>query len=151
LKSLFCDVAVVLPPKYLNHPNVERLDLEGLKVKDLTFLSEARRLRALRLSTGPIATLQGAEALPELRELRMILTRSLPDGSALRGAPRLEALELEETWNVADVSAAHGLANLRWLFLGSRKAEQRDLSWIRNMTRLECAGLWVETKSVDWS
>jgi hypothetical protein len=149
LKSLTGN-GVDITPEYLNHPAIERLDVEELEVKDLKFLSDAKRLRALRLAASPIATLAGAENLPELRELRLIVAHSLRDVSALRGAPHLEALELDEAHQLVDVSAVHGVTGLRWLFIESDNGTQSDLSWIGTMPRLECAGLWLETKSVDW-
>ena len=151
LKSLVCDVASELLPEYLNHPNIERLDLEGTKAKDLTFLRDAKHLRALRLSASPIRALTGFEELDGLRELRLILTRSLSEISALRSAAQLEALELDKTPKITDISSIYGLRNLRWLFINASQAKQRDLNWIRNMPRLECAGIWIETETVDWS
>ena len=148
LKSLTCDFD--LKPEYLNHPSLERLDVEGLKVKDLKFLSGAKRLRALRLSDSPLQSLDGLESLPELHELRVILGHKLGDVSALRRAEQLEALELDEARKLTDISAVHGLTNLRWLFVDAAKAKQRDLAWLARMPRLECAGLWLETKNVDW-
>ena len=149
LKTLVSN-GVDITPEYLNHPGIERLDIEELEVKDLKFLSAAKRLRALRLSDSPIETLDGVGNLPELRELRLIVAHSLRDVSTVSRATRLEALEFDEARKLLDVAAVHGLTGLRWLFIEADKGAQNDLSWIRNMPRLECAGLWLETKSVDW-
>jgi hypothetical protein len=150
LRQFACDIAALLPRDYLNHPNIEALDLEGLKSADLSFLSDAKRLRALRLVGGSLKRADGLADYAELRELRLLLTRGLTDISALAGAVNLDTLELEGTPKVADISPIHRLSQLRRLFIHTRNAKQDDLAWLANMPRLECAMIMVQTATIDW-
>lgn len=151
LKTLECDAADLMSAKFLNHPMLERLDLNGAAVQDFTVLDRAASLRALRLARSKTRSLQGIEKLPQLRELRLLGARTLADISALAGAPQLEALEIMDAVKLADVSALRGLHRLRWLFVEAREAQQPDIGWLAGAPALECAGLWVATRSVDWS
>lgn len=151
LKSLRCNIAELIPAKYLNHPHVERMDIEGIKATDMKFLSDAKNLGALRIVKSPIKSLDGIDNLSNLRELRLILIRALNDISRLSNLTQLEILEFDKTPNVIDISPVYELRNLRYLFIDASKAKQNNLNWIRNMPSLECAGIWVETEVIDWN
>lgn len=151
LTTLECDAADAMSAKFLNHPALERLDLDGAAVPHFTVLDQAASLRALRLARSKTRSLQGIEKLPQLRELRLLGARTLADISALESAPQLEALEIMDAVKLADVSALRALHRLRWLFVEARTASQPDIGWLADAPALECAGLWVETQRVDWS
>jgi hypothetical protein len=142
-------VMTPLPVKYLNNPSLERLAIEGLKVKDLSFLGDCKKLRALKLTSSPIQSMAGVENLLNLRELKILQNRSLADISHLSTALQIESLEFEDTAKVADISPIYGLANLKWLYVNSKKANQRNLDWLSKMPQLECAEIMVETAEVD--
>lgn len=150
LRQFTCDLAAQIPKDYLNHPNIEALDLEGLKSTDLKFLSEATKLKALRLVGGSLKRADGLPNYAELRELRLLETRGLTDISALAQAVSLELLELDDTPKVTDISPIHELAKLRWFLINARNAKQKDLDWLVNMPRLECAMILVETETINW-
>lgn len=150
LKSFSCDCAGSISPENLNHSVIERLDLEGLKAKDLGFLSKAKNLKGLRMVKGALTSLEGGQNLSQLIELRLMHLKRLIDISALRDLPQIEALELGNTPNISDISAIYGLKNLRWLYISSNKAKQHDFTWISDMPKLECASIMIETEVVDW-
>lgn len=150
LKTLECDAADAMSAKFLNHPALERLDLNGAAVPDFTVLDRAESLRAVRLSRSKTRSLRGIGKMPQLRELRLLGARTLTDISALESAPQLEALEIMDAVKLADVSALRTLHRLRWLFIEARTAVQPDIGWLAEAPALECAGLWVATQRVDW-
>lgn len=150
LRSFSSWTADTIKPETLNHPALELLDVNGLKVKHLGFLSAAAKLRALRFVQMPVQSLAGLDATPELRELRLLHCASLKDIADLRHARKLEILELGKTPKIADVSAIYGLHHLRLLYVDGRKARQPDYRWLLDMPKLECAGLYIETETVDW-
>jgi hypothetical protein len=150
LKSLHISrVMTPFPVQYLNNPSLERLAIEGLKVKDLRFLGDCAKLRALKLTSSPIQSMAGIENLLDLRELKILQNRSLADISHLSNGLQIESLEIEDTAKVLDISPLYGLVNLRWLYINSKKANQRDLSWLSKMPQLECAEVMIETAEID--
>jgi len=150
LRSFSSTAAHFIKPETLNHPALELLDLNGLKAKNIGFLSAAAKLMALRLVQVPIQTLAGLEATPALKELRLLHCSSLKDIAGLSHVTDLEILELAKTPKIADISAIYALHNLRLLYVDGRKARQPDHCWLLQMPKLECAGLYIETESIDW-
>lgn len=150
LRQLESDSGALLHAPFLNHPALEVLSLEGLAAKDMTFLSDARQLRALQLKGSPLKTLAGLEQCAKLTELHVARSRALTELSAIAGLSELEIVEFEGTPNIADLSPIYGLKKLHCLLVDSNKAKPRDLEWLRGMVQLECAGIWVESAGVDW-
>ena len=151
LEVLQCQDASTLDKRHLNHPRLRYLDLEGLKAVDLTFLSEAQELAAMRLRRCALTSLKGSDALDKLQELRLLGAKKLEDVSDIGGARNLDILEIGEAKKLRDISAVHTLDKLRYLFIEADEATQSDLAWIANMPRLECAGLWLETRLADFA
>ncbi|KQV54557.1 MULTISPECIES: hypothetical protein [unclassified Duganella] len=151
LEVVQCEDASGLDKRHLNHPRLRYLDLEGLKVSDLTFLSEAQDLEAMRLRRCVLTGLKGSKALNGLRELRLLGAKKLEDVSEIGQARNLEILEIDEAKKLRDISAVHSLEKLRYLFIEAEQATQTDLAWIANMPLLECAGLWLETRQIDFA
>ncbi|SFG91041.1 hypothetical protein SAMN05518865_12263 [Duganella sp. CF458] len=151
LEVVQCEDASGLDKRHLNHPRLRYLDLEGLKAADLAFLSEARALAAMRLRRCALTGLKGSGTLNGLKELRLLGAKKLEDVSGLGEAGNLEIVEIGEAKKLRDINAIHSLGKLRYLFVEADQASQADLSWIGTMPRLECAGLWLETRQVDWT
>jgi hypothetical protein len=150
LRLLESDSGVLLHAPFLNHPALEVLSLDGLAVKDMTFLADARRLRALQLKGSPLKSLTGLEHCAGLTELHVARSRALTDISAVAGLSELEIVEFDGTPNIADISAVYGLKKLKCLLVESHKAKPRDLEWLRGIERLECASIRVESAVIDW-
>lgn len=138
-------------PAHLNCTTLEYLDIASLNTNDLRFLSNARNLKALRMVKGPIKNLSGIESLKQLRELDLLYVKSLKDISLISTCLTLEVVNIENTPNIEDVSAIYGLKNLYWLCITAPKVKQRDLSWLKDMPKLQCASIYVETEKINWS
>jgi len=151
LEVVQCDDASGLDKRHLNHPNLRYLDLEGLKAADLTFLSEAKNLAAMRLRRCALTGLKGSKALGGLKEMRLLGAKKLEDVSDIGEARNLEILEIGEAKKLREIGAVHALDKLRYLFVEADEATQADLAWIAGMPRLECAGLWLETRQIEFS
>jgi hypothetical protein len=150
LKDFRCHLASAIDPAHLNHPAVERLEVEGIDAHDLSFLSNAKNLRSLRIAKSALRSLAGIAELENLVELKLLLTHGLQDISDVKYATQIESLEIVGTPKIDEVSAIYRLKNLRWLYIDGRKARQGDLSWLLELPRLECALIEVETAEIDW-
>jgi hypothetical protein len=151
LKYFSCNNAEKIPAKYLNIPSLECLDVEYLKVTDLSCFFQAKALRALRLSNAALRSAQGIENLSSLCELRLLKCRSLKDITHLRFVDNLEILELEGVPNISSVEPIYGLKKLKKLFVDSRNAKQVNFDWLENIPELECASILIETDNIDWT
>jgi hypothetical protein len=137
--------------RHLNHPHLRYLQAEALKAADLAFLADAKELQALGLRRCGLTSLKGCEALASLKELRLLGAKKLEDISSISAANGLEILEIEGARSLRDTSSLHALGKLRYLFVEAEESSQAGLGWLADMPHLECAGLWLETATVDWS
>ena len=151
LKCFSCTNAKKIPAKYLNTPSLECLDVEYLKIVDLSCFFQTKALRALRLSNTTLRSIQGVEHLSSLHELRLLKCRSLKDITHLRFVDNLEILELEGTHSIVNVEPIYGLKKLKKLFIDSRNARQVNFDWLESVPELECASILIETDNVDWT
>jgi len=137
--------------RHLNHPRLRYLQAEALKAADLAFLADAKELQALGLRRCGLTSLKGCEALANLKELRLLGAKKLENISSISAANGLEILEIEGARSLRDTSSLHALGKLRYLFVEAEESSQAGLGWLADMPHLECAGLWLETATVEWS
>jgi hypothetical protein len=151
LRVIECGSAGEIKVKLLNHPRLERLELAGGDVKDFAALAQATALQAVLLDGCKTKTLKGVGVMRELRELRLLESRSLSDISALAELPALEILVITAAARLAEVSAITQLGALRCLHVEAKTASLADLDFIAAMPQLEVLQLWVPVQRVDWA
>jgi len=149
LRAIEADEAGGLKPETLGHPQLQRVDLVGGTVKDLTPFAGAAALAALRLLACKTRSTQGVQRLPALRELRVLEARALADLAGLEGCGGLEVLELSEAAKLTDLRPVTALHRLRWLFVEAKAALWPDLDWVAQMPGLECLALWSPVQRLD--
>ena len=142
--------ASVIPAKFLNHPNIERLDVAECRIEKLTALGDMARLRQLRLVATKTKSLDGVERLPALRELRLYHARALVDISALAACADLRIFTVEDSKKLADISAIRGLRQLQLLMVYSSQARLTDIDWLADMPHLRCLVLGAGVDKIDW-
>lgn len=150
LKTFVCRDGSVIPAKYLNHPRVELLDVGHCKIESFRNLSDATRLRQLRLTSCKVKSLEGIGALLAMRELRLLDAKQLVDIGAIAECLSLEALEITGAKKLSDVSAVQALRRLKVLFLRAPGSAFEELRWLSGMPELRCAVLEVPVKRIDW-
>jgi hypothetical protein len=151
LKTFVCYDGSTIPAKYLNHPVLELLNLGHCKVESFQVLSDATRLRQVRLSACKVRSLDGVQALQALRELRLPEARTLVDIGAISHCVGLEVLEISEAKKLLDLTPITSLHKLRLLFVSAPAAAFDDVQWLSGMPDLRCASIHVPTARIDWA
>ncbi len=118
-------------------PNLERLILDTNSISDVSAISGFTRLRVLLLYNNNISDLSPLSGLPNLEQL-YLENNSISDVSPLSGLPNLEWLGLSAN-NISDVSSLSGLPNLIRLFLHSNSMS--DVSSLSGLTSLRTLNL----------
>lgn len=149
LRQLDADEAGDLQAEWLGHPQLQRLDLAGGRIKDLTPLAPARSLAAARFLGCKMRSTNGVQGLTALRELRLLEARTLVDLSGLDQCSELQVLEISEAVKLAELQPIVALRKLRWLFVDARAAQWPSLDWVAQMPSIECLALWSPIQRVD--
>ena len=101
------------------------LDVSGIEETDLSFLNRMPNLKRLKLTAMPIRDLQALQNLNQLKELRVRFCQDLEDISAISGMQELENLSFEFT-GIKSIEAVAGMKMLKELNLN--QVEVTDLS-----------------------
>ena len=127
--------------------NLERLDLGGNSISDLSVLSGAlsslTRLERLYLDNNSISDVSALSGLTRL-ELLYLDNNSISDLSPLSGLTGLTRLYLRNN-SISDVSPLSGLINLAGLYLNNNSIS--DISVLSGLTRLRL--LWLSGNSIS--
>lgn len=114
-------------PEYFANEHLEELTVQGVGGEDLLWLSGMRHLRALTIKSGKLASLNGLENIPSLRQLNLYDLRQCTDVSAVCLLRELDSLTLD-----APGAVLHGIdwisssPNLKELSLDCRV---KDIAW----------------------
>ena len=122
----------VLPPDIGSLTALNRLDLWGTRVSDISALSGLTGLRILYLWDTPVSDISALSGLQGLRGLNLRRTQ-VSDISALSGLTALTDLDLSGT-PVSDISVLSGLKGLKHLDLSGTQVS--DLSPLLSLTQL---------------
>ena len=127
--------------------NLERLDLGGNSISDLSVLSGAlsslTRLERLYLDNNSISDVSALSGLTRL-ELLYLNNNSISDLSPLSGLTGLTRLYLRNN-SISDVSPLSGLINLAGLYLNNNSIS--DISVLSGLTSLRL--LWLSGNSIS--
>ena len=126
---------------------LERLELNGKHISDLTGLEFAINLNWLNISNNNISNLSPIEGLIKLSELRFA-SNHVSDLSPLKGLINLTGLWFTENRQVSDVSPLADLINLEKLHFSSTLiSDLSPLKGLTNLTSLEYN--WMPTPDLS--
>lgn len=100
---------------------VERLNLSGDQIRDLTPLQSLTNLQRLDLGGTPVSDLAPLQSLVNLKYLDLVFTQ-VSDVTPLQSLVNLQVLRLNST-SVSDLTPLHSLSNLKELHLDGTPAE----------------------------
>ncbi|MEM9353430.1 MAG: leucine-rich repeat domain-containing protein [Planctomycetota bacterium] len=112
---------------------LQKLDLDGTQVSDVSPLAGLAGLQTLELRGTQVSDVSPLAGLAGLQELYLLGTQ-VSDVSPLAGLTGLKTLDLDGT-QVSDVSPLTGLAGLQALFLGGTQV--RDISPLSGLAGLQ--------------
>ena len=126
---------------------LERLELDGKHISDLTGLEFAINLNWLNISNNNISNVSPIEGLIKLSELRFA-SNHVSDLSPLKGLINLTGLWFTENRQVSDVSPLADLINLEKLHFSSTLiSDLSPLKGLTNLTSLEYN--WMPTPDLS--
>jgi hypothetical protein len=150
LRRFTCLGAEKLDVRLLNNPSLRHVQLRSPgKLKTLKTLDAWQHLESLVLARAPLASLEGLDDCPSLRELRLADCRSLADIGAIAQAPRLEILEIFKAPKLQDCAALCALSNLRWIALVDLPATLPSLDIVARWPQVQGATLLLRVEDVD--
>ncbi len=126
--------------------NLDRLVMDGVKVPDISLLSNLKRLRYLKIvKLSPADNLEVLANIPSLRKLWINESKAITDYSFLRDAKKIVALGVEgDTWTkqkVDSLAPFSYLDDLEALFMSSVQLKDKNLDYLATNPKLKY--FWV--------
>ena len=131
-----------------NSTKLSSLTLADFKEKDLQKIEALKTLIELRIKTGSIESLSGADKLINLRSLNIGNCKKLQSIKAINHLPNLKELDLDACPNINDYDEVTDLPNLKTLNL-TDCGKVQSLKFIERYPSLEKLSLLGNTVIVD--
>ena len=117
-------------------PGLEYFEAEDFDTSDVSFLSDARSLKTLKLyNTNSIRSLHGLENHTALNEIECRNLQKLTDISALGSCTRIQHIHLDGVSDLADISPIVELPQLN--DLGIYGSKLRDVNFLKDIANRE--------------
>ncbi|WWE57156.1 hypothetical protein NF212_09325 [Parasalinivibrio latis] len=113
------------------------INLNGYPATDLLPFQSLSSLSRLSLQSRKLETLNGAEHLPNLKQLDLAYCTSLSDISALKNHPSLSTMSLTACKKVSDYSALGSCKNLTRICAENESASLDSIQFVESLTELE--------------
>lgn len=127
---------------------LQNLFVDKLPEKDLRNASKLRRLQVLRLYSASLESLEGIEALVNLRRIELAICRKLTSLHGIEHLSKLKRLEIESCNRIDSLDPISKLTNLRRLSMPDC-GDIASLKPIRKLRKLEWVMFWGSTNIVD--
>lgn len=114
---------------------ITELDLDDVEISSFTELTLFKNLKKLRLGFSIVRNLEGIEKLSKLESL-WLRRNNIVDITPLASLTSLKELDIAEN-NVTDFTPIENLTNLVSLGIGDNNSNISDLSFLKNLTKLE--------------
>ncbi len=114
---------------------INELDLDNVEISSITELTIFKNLKILRLGFSNISNIEGIEECTKLESL-WLRRNNIDDITPLASLTSLKELDIAEN-NVRDFTPIANLTNLVSLGIGDNNGTISDLSFVKNLAKLE--------------